>query len=276
MQHTQLLFPVALSFALVLVRCGASPLSCKSIQHDVHPDSYTGQHAVLVVGQSAPFSGSHAQLGTDVRAGIEAAFALANETSLLKFALTSLDDASDVYRQQSNVQQLLCSGANGMGPAFAIAGTVGSTASEATLGVLQASVGSDGVPVPYVGALTSSEALRTRSTVLQYTSAALSGTARTGVVLARAGGRDEVSAIVSLLESRWELLNGTAVFYDDTPLALDAVDFLVASLKALGVALLSHYQAPIGSSSGNLSGMAADAVRRICTGSLVQLLQCLK
>eukprot|EP00727_Mastigamoeba_balamuthi_P008503 m51a1_g4275 hypothetical protein (1231) ;mRNA; r:312095-318578 len=194
---------------------------------------------------------------TDVRAGLEAAFASANEASLVRFVLASLDDGGDDGRQASNTQQLLCSGANGTGPAFAIAGSVGSSASEAALGTLLASAGSDGVPVPFVGALTSSEKLRARASVLQ--------SSRTGVVLARAGGGDEISAIVSFLSDSWSLLNRTSVFYEDTPFARDAVGFLSGALRSTGGAgLLSSAHSGVVTSQDDLSAIAVKAADALC------------
>eukprot|EP00727_Mastigamoeba_balamuthi_P008470 m51a1_g4245 hypothetical protein (667) ;mRNA; f:190092-192767 len=171
-----------------------------------------------------------------------AAFAFANETMPLKFALASLDDAYDDARQQSNVEQLLCTGANGMGPAFAIAGSVGSSASEAALKVLLSSAGSDGVPVPFVGSLASSQVLRNRSVVLQNTNSSTTNW-RTGVVLARAGGEDELTAVLQFLMSAWEYLNNTSIFYEDSSLGLLSADYLGASLRALGASLHSSYKA---------------------------------
>eukprot|EP00727_Mastigamoeba_balamuthi_P008492 m51a1_g4265 hypothetical protein (1044) ;mRNA; f:283014-288740 len=237
---------------------------CANVSHDLSPDDNESEpeQVVMVVGQSAPFSGPHAQTGVDMRAGMEAAFALANETSPVKFALVSLDDANDDARQKLNVAQLLCTGANGMGPAFAIAGTVGSTASEAAFSAMTASVQAGEAPVPYVGALSGSQVLRTQSAVLQ-NSTTSSGSRRAGVVLARPGVRDEISAIVSLLATEWELLNSTSVFYEDTQFARDAVDFLSATLKTLSTSLLSKYTHATVTASGDLSTMATEAVREL-------------
>eukprot|EP00727_Mastigamoeba_balamuthi_P008482 m51a1_g4256 hypothetical protein (1543) ;mRNA; f:222420-231623 len=193
-----------------------------------------------------------------------AAFAFANETMPLKFALASLDDAYDDARQQSNVEQLLCTGANGMGPAFAIAGSVGSSASEAALKVLLSSAGSDGVPVPFVGSLASSQVLRNRSVVLQNTNSSTTNW-RTGVVLARAGGEDELTAILQFLMSAWDYLNNTSIFYEDSSLGLLSADYLGASLRALGATLHSSYKVPAGTSVSGLSSMAKDAVRTLCS-----------
>eukprot|EP00727_Mastigamoeba_balamuthi_P001376 m51a1_g11235 hypothetical protein (334) ;mRNA; r:9247-12589 len=168
--------------------------SCPEVVYDIVPNNATGR-AVLVVGLSAPFSGPHMGMGVAVRAGLEAAFARANEVSQLKFVLASLDDASDGDRHMNNTETLLCRGASGSGPAFAIAGTVGPSASEMTQTVLQMNIGPDGVPD---------------------TTKAGPGGPRTGVALARAGAGDEVNAVMAFLAHDWNVLNNTALFYEDT------------------------------------------------------------
>eukprot|EP00727_Mastigamoeba_balamuthi_P008018 m51a1_g3837 hypothetical protein (1007) ;mRNA; f:337730-344058 len=247
------------SLLLVFLAARASVATCAgaAAPHALYPNSTAGGIAVLVVGQSAPFTGPHARTGTDVRAGLEAALAAANEASLVQFVLASLDDAYDDGRQASNTQALLCSGAGGTGPAFAIAGSVGSSASEAALATLLASAGSDGVPVPFVGALTSSEKLRARASVLQ--------SSRTGVALSRAGGGDEVSAIVSFLSDRWGVLNRTSVFYQDTPFARDAFGYLANALRSNdGSTLLSSYRHAVVATQSDLSAMAVKAADLLC------------
>eukprot|EP00727_Mastigamoeba_balamuthi_P010772 m51a1_g6317 hypothetical protein (903) ;mRNA; r:341508-344739 len=260
--------PGSPSLAQLLLCClaasvHAAAVRCVDVPHDLSPGNESdAEQVVMVVGQSAAFSGLHARTGLDMRAGMEAALALANETSPIKFALASLDDAYDAARQKLNVEQLLCEGAGGMGPAFAIAGTVGSAASEAALVAMAASVRAGEAPVPFVGALSGSLLLRTQSAALQNTSSA-SGGRRAGVVLARPGLRDELSAMVSLLSSEWEMLSSTAVFYEDTPFAHDAVNFLNISLKSLNTTLLSSYVHSIVSAPGDLRSAAAEAVRQL-------------
>eukprot|EP00727_Mastigamoeba_balamuthi_P009491 m51a1_g5164 putative flag-tagged protein kinase domain of mitogen-activated protein kinase kinase kinase (1148) ;mRNA; r:119099-123661 len=248
---------IAILICALLSAASAGAATACTNDSSVRPGS---DQAVMIIGQSAAFTGEHAQIGIDVRAGLEAALALANETSALKFALAALDDAYDDARQQHNVRTLLCSGAGGLGPAFAIAGTVGSSASEADLAALETSLGRDGAPVPFVGGLTSSQTLRTRSLVMQNTT----GSKRTGVVLARAGGGDELSAIVSLLASNWGMLNRTSIFFQTTSFASVSVDYLKAMLVSYGAPLLSQYGSPVVTSAGDLSAMASKAVSALC------------
>eukprot|EP00727_Mastigamoeba_balamuthi_P008504 m51a1_g4276 hypothetical protein (2122) ;mRNA; r:318708-331603 len=241
---------------------------CAAVSHALYPNSTAaaGDKPLLVVGQSAPFTGPHARTGTDVRAGLEAAFASANEASLVRFVLASLDDAYDDGRQASNTQQLICSGANGTGPAFLMAGSVGSSASEAALGTLLASAGSDGVPVPFVGALTSSEKLRARASVMP--GAGRADSARAGVVLARASGGDEVGAIVSFLTDSWSYLNHTSVFYQDTQFARDAFGLLSSALRSNGGReLLSSAHSGVVTTQSDLSAMAVKAADALCVRS---------
>eukprot|EP00727_Mastigamoeba_balamuthi_P009482 m51a1_g5156 putative flag-tagged protein kinase domain of mitogen-activated protein kinase kinase kinase (992) ;mRNA; f:91888-95395 len=246
--------------ALLSATIAAGAATACTNDSSVRPDS--DQQAVMIVGQSAAFTGEHAQIGIDVRAGLEAALTLANETSGIKFALAALDDAYDDARQQHNVRTLLCSGAGGLGPAFAIAGTVGSSASEADLAALETSLGRDGDPVPFVGALTSSQTLRTQSQVMQKNT---TGTdRRTGIVLTRPGGGDELSAIVSLLASNWGMLNRTSIFFQTTSFASVAVDYLKAMLVSYGAPLLSQYGSPVVTSASDLSVMASKAVSALC------------
>eukprot|EP00727_Mastigamoeba_balamuthi_P008049 m51a1_g3865 putative serine threonine protein (1207) ;mRNA; r:419741-424034 len=217
--------------------------------------------ALMVVGQSAPFTGLHSQIGTDVRAGILAAFALANETSYVKFALSSLDDGYEDARQAANMQTLLCTGANGLGPAFAITGNAGSSASEASLAVLKATVGLGEAPVPYIGGITNSELLRDRSAVLQNASYP---DPMAYVALTRAGGGDEISAIVSLLSSDWDVLTHTSLFYQNSGVAMRSIGYLDTVLQSFATSLYSSSPVSIVSSQAALADMATKAADTLC------------
>eukprot|EP00727_Mastigamoeba_balamuthi_P011258 m51a1_g6755 putative flag-tagged protein kinase domain of mitogen-activated protein kinase kinase kinase (924) ;mRNA; f:51432-55494 len=224
----------------------ASP--CSNVTHDVWPDPATG-FGVLVVGQSAPLSGHHAHTGLHARAGIEAAFAAANETSPLRFVLTVLDDEFQSDKQRDNTRRMLCSGANGYGPVFAMIGSVGTTASEASLDVVLSSEGGDGVPVPFIGGLTSSALLRTRDRLIQKRSSAAQGAPRVGVAHARASGDDELAAIVEFLSKDWNDLSSTSVFYQDTVYGRYVRDTVNESLVSLGTTLISSAACPPSSAS---------------------------
>eukprot|EP00727_Mastigamoeba_balamuthi_P011533 m51a1_g7001 putative serine threonine-protein kinase ctr1-like (951) ;mRNA; f:204455-208750 len=226
--------------------------------HVLAPDANaTTGKVVMAVGQSVPLTGPHNQSGIEARAGLLAAFATANGASGVQFELVTLDDASDGARQQANIRQLLCTGASGTGPVFAIAGTVGSSASEADLSVLKEFVGSDGVPVPFVGGQTNSEVLRTQSAVLQ--------NSRTGVVFVRASAGDEINAIVSQLAKNWTLLNHTSVFYEDTAFGRSVVDILSTTLRSVGgTALLSSYGHSVVTSTADINAVTQEAVKVLC------------
>jgi ABC-type branched-subunit amino acid transport system substrate-binding protein len=64
----------------------------------------------IVIGQSAPLSGSNKDLGTDIRNGALAYFKRVNDAGGVngrKIELVSLDDANDTKRSEANTKQLL-------------------------------------------------------------------------------------------------------------------------------------------------------------------------
>eukprot|EP00727_Mastigamoeba_balamuthi_P001378 m51a1_g11237 hypothetical protein (274) ;mRNA; r:17079-17900 len=257
--HTHTLVALACTMAVGWVPTSLG--SCHGVS-DITPNNATGR-AVLVVGQSAPFSGPHMGIGAAVRAGLEAAFARANEVSQLKFVLASLDDASDSARHMNNTETLVCSGASGSGPAFAIAGNIGWLASEMAMSVLQMNEGSDGVPVPYIGSLSSSEMLRQRLIVMQNTANTDIGGPRTGVALTRAGAGDELNAIVAFLAKDWNVLNNTALFYEDTIMGSGLWLMAVEAVSSLGGSLMSVFGSPTTTTAAELKSMAVTAVNKL-------------
>jgi ABC-type branched-subunit amino acid transport system substrate-binding protein len=69
-----------------------------------------GAAGAIVVGQSAPLSGSNKDLGTDIRNGALAYFKRVNDAGGVhgrKIELVSLDDANDTKRSEANTRQLL-------------------------------------------------------------------------------------------------------------------------------------------------------------------------
>lgn len=69
-----------------------------------------GAAGAIVVGQSAPLSGSNKDLGTDIRSGALAYFKRVNDAGGVhgrKIELVSLDDANDTKRSEANTKQLL-------------------------------------------------------------------------------------------------------------------------------------------------------------------------
>jgi ABC-type branched-subunit amino acid transport system substrate-binding protein len=69
-----------------------------------------GAAGAIVVGQSAPLSGSNKDLGTDIRNGALAYFKRVNDAGGVhgrKIELVSLDDANDTKRSEANTKQLL-------------------------------------------------------------------------------------------------------------------------------------------------------------------------
>jgi ABC-type branched-subunit amino acid transport system substrate-binding protein len=69
-----------------------------------------GAAGAIVIGQSAPLSGSNKDLGTDIRNGALAHFKRVNDAGGVngrKIELVSLDDANDTKRSEANTKQLL-------------------------------------------------------------------------------------------------------------------------------------------------------------------------
>jgi len=69
-----------------------------------------GAAGAIVIGQSAPLSGSNKDLGTDIRNGAAAYFKRVNDAGGVngrKIELVALDDANDTKRSEANTKQLL-------------------------------------------------------------------------------------------------------------------------------------------------------------------------
>jgi ABC-type branched-subunit amino acid transport system substrate-binding protein len=69
-----------------------------------------GATGAIVIGQSAPLSGSNKDLGTDIRNGALAHFKRVNDAGGVngrRIELVSLDDANDTKRSEANTKQLL-------------------------------------------------------------------------------------------------------------------------------------------------------------------------
>ena len=69
-----------------------------------------GAGGAIVIGQSAPLSGSNKDLGTDIRNGAAAYFKRVNDAGGVngrKIEFVSLDDANDTKRSEANTKQLL-------------------------------------------------------------------------------------------------------------------------------------------------------------------------
>eukprot|EP00727_Mastigamoeba_balamuthi_P009081 m51a1_g4796 hypothetical protein (1312) ;mRNA; f:83211-93260 len=95
---------------------------------DVHDNS-----SVVLVGMSAPFSGPHEFIGRAAADGLEAAFAEANLTMRLQFRLVARDDWYNYTLAAQNTRRLVCEDG-----AFAVAGSVGASSSEAVVAMLGA------------------------------------------------------------------------------------------------------------------------------------------
>ena len=106
----------------------------------------------ILFGQSAAFSGPAAELGTHMRLGIEAAFAVANRNGGVqgrRLELVSLDDAYEPETAVVNTQELI-----GEHRVFALIGAVGTPTSRSAAPVAAAA------GIPYVAPFTGAAFLR--------------------------------------------------------------------------------------------------------------------
>ena len=138
---------------------------------------------VIVFGQSAAFTGPASRLGLEMKLGLEAAFAEANDKDGgvhgIRIALVSLDDGYEPERTVSNTRQLI-----NEDKVFALVGFVGTPTSRAAVPIAL----EEGIP--YVAPFTGAEFLRDEETV-------------PNVVNMRASYQNEVDAMVDhLIEDR--------------------------------------------------------------------------
>ncbi|MFN3460184.1 MAG: ABC transporter substrate-binding protein [Oceanibaculum sp.] len=106
----------------------------------------------IVLGQTAALDGTVGQLGTEMRAGLLAAFKEANDAGGVngrKIELVSLDDSYRATTALANTEQLLFT--EGV---YAMIGAVGTAPSEAAAQLSQ------DMGIPFIGAFTGSDALR--------------------------------------------------------------------------------------------------------------------
>jgi len=144
----------------------------------------------VTIGQSAAFSGPAAELGKDMRSGIQAYFDQVNRAGGVngrKLVLVSLDDGYEPGRAAENTRKLI------RDDVFALLGYVGTPTSEAAKPIFTEA------HVPFVGAFTGAELLR--SPFNRY------------IFNVRASYYAETDAIVELLAKLD--LKRIAVFYQD-------------------------------------------------------------
>ncbi|MFO1310775.1 MAG: ABC transporter substrate-binding protein [Burkholderiales bacterium] len=144
----------------------------------------------VTVGQSAAFSGPAAELGKDMRSGIQAYFDQVNRAGGVngrKLVLKSLDDGYEPNRAAENTRKLI------QEDVFALLGYVGTPTSEASKPIFTEA------RVPFVGAFTGAELLR--APFNRY------------IFNVRASYNAETDAIVELLTKL--NLNRIAVFYQN-------------------------------------------------------------
>ena len=106
----------------------------------------------VLIGQSAPLTGSNAELGNDIRNGLLAYFRKVNDAGGVhgrKLELVSLDDANQVPRAEANTKQLVEEK-----PVFALAGFASATLSRPAMPFVEKH------RVPFLGPFTGADPMR--------------------------------------------------------------------------------------------------------------------
>ena len=182
----------------------------------------------VIFGQSAPFSGAVASLGTGTRIGIEIAFAEAAAQGGIhgrRPELRALDDAYDPDKALENVRSLVRSG-----QIFGLVGAVGTPTSKLSERIAR------GGRVPFVGPVTGTGFLRTRE--------------RGHVINVRASYNDEAAALVKHFEFAGGLQN-CALFYQADAYGQAVSEALKRPLSAQGAAIAT--MAPYDRATGDVS-----------------------
>jgi len=170
--------------------------------------------STIVIGQSAPLSGSNRELGEDIRDGALAYFKKVNDQGGIfgrKIELATLDDANDTKRAAANTQKLIEEL-----PVFALYGYASATLSGPALPLVEK------FKVPFVGPFTGAAPMRKFN---KY------------VYNIRASYADELEKIVDHY-SLFGIKRFAIVHYDD-PIGNANFDVVVRALKQRGLAPVS-------------------------------------
>ncbi|QEW19373.1 Ribose and galactose chemoreceptor protein [Marinibacterium anthonyi] len=179
----------------------------------------------VIFGQSAPLTGSLGVFGSNVRSGIELAFAEAVAAGGIhgrKPVLRSMDDGYDPDRALENVRALVRGG-----EVFALAGAVGTPTSKLSERIAR------GGQVPFIGPATGTGFLR--------------GPERKHVLNIRASYADEAEALVSHF-ARKGSLERCALFFQADAYGLSVREALTAALArhSKSIEILAPYERTTG------------------------------
>ena len=170
--------------------------------------------STIVIGQSAPLSGSNRELGEDIRDGVLAYFKKVNDQGGIfgrKIELATLDDANDTKRAAANTQKLIEEL-----QVFALYGYASATLSGPALPLVEK------FKVPFIGPFTGAAPMRKFN---KY------------VYNIRASYADELEKIVDHY-SLFGIKRFAIVHYDD-PIGNANLDVVVRALKQRGLAPVS-------------------------------------
>jgi branched-chain amino acid transport system substrate-binding protein len=229
------------------VAVGLTVLLSMGLAHaQAHAQGVTAD--TIIIGQSAPLTGPAEELGREMKAGAEAAFAAVNEAGGIggrKIKLVTLDDANDPERTKANTQKLI-----NEENVLALFGYVGTHAINPILPVVEKS------KVPLIGPMTGDSNLR--DSVQRY------------VYTTRASYIEEAEQLVSQLVAR--KLNKIAIFYQNDAsgrAGLAAVDYAMRKRKLNTViyGTVNRGATNVESAAQTIAKSGADAVV-VATGSV--------
>jgi branched-chain amino acid transport system substrate-binding protein len=201
----------------------------------------------ILIGQSAPLTGHAEEVGKEMKAGAEAAFAAINDAGGIygrKIKLITLDDANEPERAKANTQKLI-----NEDNVLALFGYVGTHVINPLLPVV------DKAKVPLIGAATGDT--NVRDSVLRY------------VYTTRASYVEEAEQLVAQLSAR--KLTKIAIFYQNDAsgrAGLAAVDYAMRKrkLNAVVYGTVNRGDIKVQSAAQTLAKSGADAIV-IATGS---------
>ncbi|MGL1930458.1 MAG: ABC transporter substrate-binding protein [Desulfotalea sp.] len=168
----------------------------------------------ILLGQSSPFSGDSGNLGNEMRAGLQAAFAWVNDSGGVngrKIKLITKDDGYEPDKAVENSEKFIADGV------FALIGQVGTPTSKAVLPIVTEK------GVPFFSPLTGAEFLRRPF--------------NRNVITIRASYYQEIETIIDYLVGK-KGYSRIACFYQNDSYGYDGLRGLETSLSKRGMALV--------------------------------------
>lgn len=143
----------AVTATLLLGGASASSLAAEPAQNNYLLANRPVVDNEIRIGMSLPLTGPSAQVGSDLKAGVEASFKMVNDAGGIagrKLKLVAYDDHYEPLRTVNNLEKLI-----NQDRVFALCSTYGTPTTTATLAMLR------DAKLPLVGCFTGAESLRT-------------------------------------------------------------------------------------------------------------------